>query len=59
MCSVSQMLITKYAETGVLLETPEVTDESWPLSPRTSQLAGIYEPSVSSSGKRRPLLNDS
>jgi hypothetical protein len=61
MCLVSQMFffLTKYADTGILLETSEITDESWTLSPRTSQLVGIYEPSVSLSGKRRPLLNDS
>lgn len=45
------VFLMKYSETGVLLETSGVTDKSRTLSPRASQPAGIYEPSVSSSGK--------
>lgn len=46
-----RVFLIKYSETGVLLETSGVVDESWTSSSRTSQLAEISEPSVSSSGK--------
>lgn len=46
-----QVFLIKYAETSVLLETSGFVGKSWTLSSRTSQLAGIYEPSVSSADK--------